>query len=170
MRTTYLLVFSMMLLLGSPSAGVAPPEWVLSWGGASGYGDGQFTTEVSGVAVDPSGLVYVVDSFFLRRVQVFTSDGVFISKWSYSGSAAGYPGIAIDGDGNVYLAKDLDCRVEKFTAAGVLLSSWGGDGTGNGQFRQPMGIAVDRDGYVYVADTGNHRIQKFTSNGTFLKA
>jgi tripartite motif-containing protein 71 len=45
---------------------------------------------------------------------------------------------------------------------------WGTNGSGDGQFDQPVGIAVDFSGNVYIADKNNNRIQKFSSSGIFL--
>jgi DNA-binding beta-propeller fold protein YncE len=51
----------------------------------------------------------------------------------------------------------------------IFEGEWGTEGSGDGQFRDPIGVATDADGSVYVADTdNNNRIQKFTSNGAFL--
>ena len=47
-------------------------------------------------------------------------------------------------------------------------TKWGTEGTGDGEFNNPVSVAVDADGYVYVADSGNNRIQKFDSNGNFI--
>ena len=96
----------------------------------------------------------------------------FILAWGGSGSGNGQfgtpQGIAVDGDGAVYVVDMLNDRVNKFTSAGAFITRWGSFGSGNGEFNRPAGIAVDDAGSVYVADSGNHRIQKFTSTGTFV--
>jgi uncharacterized protein (TIGR03663 family) len=66
-------------------------------------------------------------------------------------------GLAVDAQGNVWVADSLNGRVQKLGPDGrfqaMLMSPQ--------RFREPWGVAVDRDGNVYVADTWNHRIQKF---------
>lgn len=53
------------------------------------------------------------------------------------------------------------------TPAGYL-AKFGSEGTGNGQFKEPIGAAVDSSGNVWVVDSGNNRVQKFNSNGEYL--
>jgi len=53
-------------------------------------------------------------------------------------------------------------------SSGVFVTKWGTEGTGDGQFDEPVGVAVASDGSVYVADAPNGRIQKFTSEGVFV--
>ena len=77
-------------------------------------------------------------------------------------------GVAVDGNGNVYVADTYNHRIQKFTSDGVFLTKWGSYGSGDGQFNYPEGIAVDGSGNVYVADSGNNRIQKFTADGIYL--
>jgi len=51
----------------------------------------------------------------------------------------------------------------------VFLKKWGSQGTGEGQFVNPLAIAVDSTGNaIYVVDSGNNRIQEFDNNGTFI--
>jgi DNA-binding beta-propeller fold protein YncE len=45
---------------------------------------------------------------------------------------------------------------------------WGSQGTGDGQFINPVGVAVDSSGNVYVAEADTDRIQKFDSSGNFI--
>ena len=65
------------------------------------------------------------------------------------------------------MAEVQDQRMQVFTGDGTFLRKWGSQGTGDGQFRDPIGIAVDGSGRVYIADRTNHRVQVFSSDGTF---
>ncbi len=81
--------------------------------------------------------------------------------------------VAIDAQGNLYVADSDNHRVQKFSANGEFALAWGSRSPDNAAappntFNQPWGIAVDKSGNVYVADTWNHRIQKFDANGKFV--
>jgi sugar lactone lactonase YvrE len=73
-------------------------------------------------------------------------------------------GVAVDAQGNVYVADTWNHRIQKFDPSGKFLLKWTGQ---NGGFWGPRGIALDPQGNVYVTDTGNKRIQKFDPNGRF---
>jgi DNA-binding beta-propeller fold protein YncE len=131
----------------------------------------------TGVAVDSSGNVYVVDSAN-GTIQKFTSAGKFITKWGShenSNSQLQYPtGVAVDSSGNVYVSVFSNSglfnnsTIQKFTSAGKFITKWGSFGDCNGQLDHPFGIAIDHAGYVYISDHGNNRIQKFTDNGKYI--
>ncbi len=78
--------------------------------------------------------------------------------------------VALDSQGNVYVADQLSYVVQKFTAAGAFEGEWGSWGGGHGQFGPIGGLATDAAGNVYVVDSSRDRIEKFDSNGNFILA
>jgi DNA-binding beta-propeller fold protein YncE len=137
--------------------------------GFNGYGQG--FSEPSGVAVDASGNIYVVDSSS-SYIQKFDASGKFLLQFGTSGNGDGQfnrpYGIAVDASGNVYVADTYNDRIQKFNTSGTYISQFGGSGNGDGQFNRPHGIAVDTSGNIYVADTDNNRVQKFDTSGTYV--
>ena len=95
-----------------------------------------------------------------------------LESWGTRGSGDGElmdpRGLAVDSDGNIYVADTSNNRIQKFDSSGTFLSKWGSFGSGDEEFQDPKGIDIDGEGNIYVADTYNHRVQKYTSSGTFL--
>src|SRR5438876_1123667 len=89
------------------------------------------------------------------------------SLGSGPGQFRGADGVAVDRNGNVFVADTDNERIQKFDNGGTFLTTWGSAGTGPGQFNVPR-VAVDGSGNVFVADAFNNRIQKFDNGGTFL--
>jgi DNA-binding beta-propeller fold protein YncE len=110
--------------------------------------------------------MYVVD-LDNERVQKFTCDGQFISKWGIGGDANGEfrkpAGLTIDSSDNVYVTDQGNGRVQKFTTDGQIIAAWGTAGKGKGQVSEPEGIDVDSANQVYVADRGNNRVVVFVA-------
>jgi len=125
---------------------------------------------VNGVAVGPSGNVYVVEGGSADKLYKFTPDGTLLGQWGGTGTGDGQfntpYGVAVDADENVYVCEGGGNRVQKFTSDGVFLTKWGSPGSGDGQFIFPTDLAVDSDFNIYVVDSANHRIQKFGSPPT----
>jgi hypothetical protein len=55
-------------------------------------------------------------------------------------------------------------------ASGKILLTAGGEGTSNGQFRQPVALISDRRGLIYVVDRRNNRVQIFDGRLRPLKS
>lgn len=131
-------------------------------------GDGQFN-EPWGVAVDGQGQIFVSDTWN-GRIQVFGPDGSFVRKWGYLNTSQemgdpmamfGPRGLAVDGNGNLWVADTGKKRITLFSAMGEFMQQVGGGGTTLGRFEEPTDVAVDpRDGSIFVADAWNLRIQK----------
>lgn len=153
--------------------------------GSTGTGAGQFKEPV-GVAVnDSTGDVYVVDSGN-RRVERFSSTGVFLSEFNGTGAPTGAfsapGGIAVDNSsnpldpsaGDVYVADTGHKVVDQFSASGTYLSQLTGrctePGTCPGKvipFVEPEGVAVDPSGNLWVA--ANRVVGEFSDTGSFVR-
>jgi len=113
-------------------------------------------------------LVVILVLFPLVMVQLVSATNgvtyIFQLSWGSEGTGNGQfnrpYGVAVDSNGNVYVADYGNHRIEKFDSGGGFLTKWGNYGTGDGQFTCPEGVAADSGGNVYVADNYNHRIQK----------
>jgi tripartite motif-containing protein 71 len=82
-----------------------------------------------------------------------------------------YPeAVAVDGEGNVYVADQLSYVIQKFSPTGTFLGEWGSYGAGPGQFGPIGALAVDGAGNVYVVDSSHNRIEKFAPSGAFVGA
>jgi len=81
-------------------------------------GTGRLTFFPIRVAIGPEGYVYVVDGYGGGRVQVFTSDGAFVTMFGSGGTAYGQfdtaLGIAVDAHGGIYVADRNNSRIQKF--------------------------------------------------------
>jgi len=142
--------------------------------GTAGSGDGQFLSP-RGIAVDPSGDVYVTDSSGTNdgQIQKFNANGVFDSRLGLNnGTAQGFLNasrITTDSDGNVYATdgavESTTNVVKKFDEDGVFQFAFG---TSPGTFQAAAGIAVDSSGNIYVADLSASVVKKFSSTGTFI--
>jgi hypothetical protein len=56
----------------------------------------------------------------------------------------GIAGVALDGQGNLYLAEMDDDLIYKYSTSGKLLAKWGGTGSAPGQLTHPEKLAFDR--------------------------
>ncbi len=121
---------------------------------------------VSDVAQDQI-LVYDADTFkLLRRMGTGGKNHTLTTP----GDFAKPSGVAVDKDGNLYVADTLNDRIEVFDADGVFIRTWGKNGDGPGYFARPKGVAIDSDGHVWVADGMQDRVQVFTPEGRLLIA
>ena len=187
-------------------------RYLAQWGQA-GHGEGQFNLPW-GIAIDNNGDVYVAD-WRNDRVQKFTADGRFLAEfgsaepaqfrsphisWSSpdkaedgselrAGAGVGEfsrpTGVAVDKDGDIYVADWGNDRVQVLTSDGRYittflgnagLSKWGADKinanpsmiveralvrdtTPEQRMWRPTAVAVDDQGRIMILDTNRTRMQ-----------
>lgn len=115
----------------------------------------------------PDGSIYVTDGYGNNRVVKLDSDGKFVTAWGTKGEGSGEfdtpHGIAVDGEGRVYIADRGNSRVQIFDADGTFHSEWKSEEIG-----RPWGVDVNSDGNVLVADGGDLTNTAFDRNGAVL--
>ena len=138
---------------------------------------------VSNVSVDSNNNLYIADSAdgLIRKVSTGGSittvaGGGVQSQGDGSLAAAGslsYPdGVAVDPDGNIYIADANNSRVRKVTPGGVIttvagngLCCYSGDGgPATAASISAYSLAFDSAGYLYIGGYGS--VRKVSSGGT----
>ena len=185
---------AMLLLLIFGSAAVyifirfarRPPPTPRAWRAnvitVAGDGSPATLADPFGIAVAEDGTVYVSDAGESNRIRKIAPEGsVTVLAGGSEGFADGAgqqasfntpSGLAIDADGNLYVADTGNNRIRKVTPEGVV-TTIAGEGTSGyvdgpaaqARFNGPIGVAVDQAGNLYVADTYNDRIRKISTDG-----
>jgi hypothetical protein len=127
-------------------------------GGASGPPgagvEGESFQRPTDGAWDSAGNIYVADGYGNARIAKYESTGKYIKSWGSRGTAPGQfnivHGIAIDAQGNVYVADEGNRRVQVFDREGTFKKQFLNVGT-------PTAICVTPGPrqYLYVAHTGD---------------
>lgn len=146
------------------------------------------------VAVDSNNNVYIADTNNANVRLITASTGIITTyagstaivsgavqvDFGYAGDGgaatsaylAGPAGVAIDAQGNLYIATYADNRIRKVTSKGIISTFAGNSGYGfagdggpalNAQLSAPRGISLDTAGNLYLADRWNNRIRKIAS-------
>jgi tripartite motif-containing protein 71 len=129
-----------------------------------------------GVAVRGTRMLVADDQH--HRVAAFDTGGHLLASIG-AGRGAGpgqlnFPyGVAIDPQGRVFVADDLNHRVVRYStpATGYRYKGrWGAYGTAAGRLAYPRGAATNGNGELFVANTGNDRIDVFDAGGTLKRS
>jgi len=168
------------------STSIVAGDAQIGYTGDNGPATSAMITDPTGVAVDAAGNVYFTDDTNNKIREVAASTGVITTiagsgNFNYSGDNgpalnAGFDpmDIAVDGQGNLYIADNLNSRVRKIgldgnitTVAGTGVVGYTGDGgpAVAAELAFPTGVAVDAAGYLYISDYGNSVIRRVTPNG-----
>ena len=155
-------------------------------GSTEGFADGnaleaQFNTP-SGIVIDKDANLIIADTSNNRirklspegRVSTIAGSGISGFKDGAASGAEfdGPVGVAVDKDGNIFVADAYNDRIRKITTDGNVITVAGAGTPGfqdgdaaSALFDTPSGVAVDKEGNAFIADTGNGAIRKITPQG-----
>jgi streptogramin lyase len=159
-------------------------------GFADGIGAGAQFNNPGGMAIDAHGNIYISDTFN-NRIRKMTPDGTVttiagtgVAGYTPDGPAASAQfyapaGLAVDAQGNIYVADYGNNMIRKISADGTTVSTVAGNGFSGfvdgealkvAAFNGPSGVAVDTKGNVFVADQNNNQIRKIYNGKVSLVA
>jgi len=131
-----------------------------------------------GLAVAPSGLVYVADRK-LRQVDIYDADGSFNGVLHPAGVDDWAPiGVTVDSSGMIYVCEAYEVpatedkpaverhRIYEMQADGSIVRTFGEKGAAANNLMYPNQLAVDGKGRIWVADTTGVKV--FQQDGTYL--
>ncbi len=131
-----------------------------------------------GLAVDTQNRLLYVSDVELDQVLVYDADSLKLTRkmgtaghkheLTAPGEFAKPTGLAVDRDGNLYVADTWNNRIEIFDADGKLINIFGKAGDGPADFSRPKGVAIDSDGHIWVADGMQDRVKVFNKEGQLL--
>ena len=187
-----ILILSIMLTVFSARLQAQLIITTIAGTGAAAYGGdgGPATTAILnnpyGIAVDPSGNIFIAD-YANNRIRKINSAGIIttIAGTGFSGfTGDGGPatnakiyaprGITSDNAGNIFFSDYANNRIRKITTTGIIstvagngLPGFSGDGgqATAAQLNFAWGVGVDALGNLYIADQMNCRIRKVNTSG-----
>ena len=156
------------------------------------------TSGPEALAFDKKGNLYVTDCYAARVFVIDPSGKMMLVAGSGPGVyGGGYKGdngpatkaqlfcpagIALDEDGDLYVADHGNNRIRKIDRTGLITTFAGSGATGvdaggfsgdggpahNARLQEPLGLALDGEGNLFVADRDNNAIRKITQDGVIV--
>jgi uncharacterized protein (TIGR03437 family) len=86
-------------------------------------------------------------------------------------------GVAVDKNGNIFVADNADCVIREFSVGGNISTvagkpaqgcGYSGDGSATGVQLWPASLAADAAGNIYIAEPANGRVRKLTVGGNIV--
>jgi len=113
----------------------------------------------TGVAVDPSGNIYVANGYGNPKDIYKISPNGTVSDFATSASVGDPFALTTDSAGNVYATDIQNNLVHKITPAGVVTT------LNTPVLIQPQGVAINSVGDVFISDSGAYKVIEVTPSG-----
>jgi len=192
------IVLGLLLAAGTATAQQYNISTVAGIGNVQGYfGDAGPATNAQldyplRLAVDSKGNFFIADylTYVVREVSAGVINTIVgNATFGFSGDSStgtqaeisDVHGLAVDSNGNVYIADTNNARIRIFNIAKAVINTFAGTSdvnnnplhgyTGDGgpatsaELSQPAGVAVDSSGNVYIADYGNYTVRQVNTKG-----
>jgi trimeric autotransporter adhesin len=156
------------------------------FGGDGGPASAALLVDCQGIALDGAGNMYVADTHD-RRIRKISAAGIistvagngingFLGDLGQAiGAELSNPsGVAVDPQGNLYVADTDNNRIRKITPSGMITTiagsasvGYAGDGglATSAQLNAPTRLALDPSGNIYFTDNGNNVVRRVSTAG-----
>jgi len=120
------------------------------------------------IEFDPvSNQVIVCSATTSNQIRIYDMEFNLLAQWGTNSLASPY-GVALGGDGLIYIADTGNRRIQVFDRQGNFVRQWGQSGSAGGEFNGLYDVAVGPDSTVCAADFSNTRVQRFKATGEFI--
>ena len=120
---------------------------------------------LTGIDVDKHGSIYVTDPCAEVMVQIYDSNGLYLSGFGRHDSGFdnfSHPSsIAVMPTGEMWIVDSIRQVVSRFSPDGKFVSYIGGKGSHVGALNYPSGVATDGEDRLFVLERAGNRYQCF---------
>jgi len=140
-------------------------RFVKDWGQKGEPGGNEkrpgYWNNVHGIAVDQKTQRVFVNDRGNHRIQIFDTDGKYLSEWSIKQRPSSLHLINIGTDGMLWTFDRNTQKLLKYDLEGHLQYAWGAVGDFPGMLWGVHGMSVDQQGNLYTASVDSGLFQKF---------
>jgi sugar lactone lactonase YvrE len=120
---------------------------------------------INGFTLDQTGNIYITNSCATLMVQIYAPDGAFLRAFGKHDTGfenfAVPAGLAVTGNGDLWVVDTIRQVVSRFDHEGKLLAMIGGKGSQPGAFEYPSAVATDGGSLLFVLERQGGRYQCF---------
>ncbi|MBZ5703340.1 MAG: NHL repeat-containing protein, partial [Acidobacteriia bacterium] len=134
------------------------------------FQDDRLDLHPTSIAVDGGGAIYVA-AWRRGSVLIYYPDGKRYREMRVAPAKAvrGTLRVAVDDDGDLYVAGKRPFGVRMYTRRGRLVRAWAGGADREAALEEPAGLAVGPDGLIYVSEAAQALVRVYRADGTLLR-